>query len=541
MTDLSKPAGAPAIQLGDLTSRYPTARRPTLAANVVSTSQPLAAQAGLQALAAGGNAMDAALATAITLTIVEPISNGIGSDLFTIVWDGKQLHGLNASGRSPAAWTPEYFAGQKSVPVRGWNSVSVPGCVSAWVELSERFGRLAFERLFDAAIRYAFDGYLVSPFVSARWALQVPELKVQPGFPDAFMPGGRAPRPGERFRFREAATTLELIAETRGRAFYQGELAEKMAAHATACGGALTVADLAAHTNDWVGTITQDYRGFTVHEIPPNGQGIVCLMALGILQHFDVASLPVDGPESVHLQIEAVKLAFADARRYVADARTMDVTPAALLDRDYLASRARLIDMKRAQDFGHGTPPSGGTIYLTAADAEGMMVSLIQSNYSGFGSGVVVPGTGVSLQNRGAGFVLDAGHPNRVAPRKRPYHTIIPGFVTRDGAPVMSFGLMGGTMQPQGHTQLMVRMADYGQNPQTAIDGPRFRVTAGLEVNVEPGYPQATLDGLAQRGHRLVRLPEGYMDFGCAQVALKIDGGYVCASDARRDSLAVGF
>jgi gamma-glutamyltranspeptidase/glutathione hydrolase len=531
----------PAIHLGDLTSAYPSARRPTLAANVVSTSQPLAAQAGLQALAAGGNAMDAALAAAITLTIVEPISNGIGSDLFAIFWDGQRLHGLNASGRAPAAWTPEYFSGQKSVPMRGWNSVSVPGCVSAWVELSERHGRLAFERLFDAAIRYAFDGYLVSPFVAARWALQVPELKVQPGFADAFMPGGRAPRPGERFRLREAASTLELIAETRGKAFYQGELAGKLEAHAAACGGAMTVADLAAHTNDWVGTITQDYRGFTVHEIPPNGQGIICLIALGILQHFELASSAVDGPDSVHLQIEAVKLALADARRYVADPRTMDVKASALLDRDYLAARARLIDMKRAQDFGHGTPPAGGTVYLTAADAEGMMVSLIQSNFAGFGSGVVVPGTGISLQNRGSGFVLDEGHPNRVGPRKRPYHTIIPGFVTRNGAPVMSFGLMGGTMQAQGHTQLMVRMADYGQHPQSAIDGPRFRVIAGLDVNIEREFPAATLEALAQRGHRLVKLPEGYMDFGCSQIALKVDGGYVCASDPRRDSLAVGF
>ncbi len=531
----------PALPLGDLTSRYRTARRPTLAANVVSTSQPLAAQAGLQALAAGGNAIDAALAAAITLTIVEPISNGIGSDLFAILWDGKALHGLNASGRSPAAWTPDYFARQQAVPQRGWNSVSVPGCVSAWAELAERFGRLSFERLFDAAIRYAFDGYLVSPFVAQRWALQVPELKAQPGFADAFMPDGRAPRAGERFRLRAAATTLELIAETRGKAFYQGELAAKLEAHAAACGGAMARADLAAHANDWVGTITQDYRGFTVHEIPPNGQGIVCLMALGMLQHFDVASLPVDSADSVHLQIEAVKLAFADARRYVADPAAMDASPAALLDRDYLASRARLIDLKRAQDFGHGSPPRGGTIYLTAADAEGRMVSLIQSNYMGFGSGVVVPGTGISLQNRGAGFVLADGHPNRVGPRKRPYHTIIPGFVTRDGEPVMSFGLMGGTMQPQGHTQLMVRLADYGQDPQSAIDGPRFRIMNGLDINVEPSFPDATLAELARRGHRLVQLPEGYMDFGCAQIALKVDGGYVCASDARRDSLAVGF
>jgi gamma-glutamyltranspeptidase/glutathione hydrolase len=530
------------MDFSNYTSSYPTARRPTMAANVVSTSQPLAAQAGLRMLLDGGNAIDAALGAAIALTIVEPISNGIGSDLFAIIWDGKALHGLNASGRSPSAWTPDYFAGQKTTPVRGWNSVSVPGCVSAWAELSKRYGQLPFEKLFEPAIEYARDGYLVSPFVAQRWALQVPELKSQPGFAEAFLPDGRAPHAGERFRLREAAATLELIAETHGKAFYDGELADRIAAHAAANGGAMTRADLAAHANDWVGTITQDYRGYTVHEIPPNGQGIVCLMALGMLSHFDVAKLPVDSTDSVHLQIEAVKLAFADARAYVADAVAMTaVTPAHLLDRDYLAARAKLIDMKRAQDFGHGSPPRGGTIYLTAADANGMMVSLIQSNYMGFGSGVVVPGTGISLQNRGHGFVLKPGHPNQVAPRKRPYHTIIPAFVTKNGAPVMSFGLMGGTMQPQGHTQLMVRMIDYGQSPQTAIDGPRFRIMTGLDVNLETAFPPATVSELARRGHKLVELPEGYMDFGCAQIALRVDGGYVTASDPRRDSLAVGF
>ncbi len=530
------------MNFSDHTSAYPTARRPTMAANVVSTSQPLAAQAGLRMLLDGGNAIDAALGAAIALTIVEPISNGIGSDLFAIVWDGKDLAGLNASGRSPAAWTPEYFAGQKAVPTRGWNSVSVPGCVSAWAELSERYGQLPFEKLFEPAIEYAFNGYLVSPFVATRWNQQVPELKNQPGFAQTFLPGGRAPRAGERFVHRDAAATLELIAETRGKAFYEGELAERIASHSAACEAAMTMDDLAAHTNDWVGTITQDYRGYTVHEIPPNGQGIVCLMALGMLTHFDVASLPVDSADSAHLQIEAVKLAFADARAYVADAAGMTAVKAAhLLDRDYLASRARLIDTKRAQDFGHGTPARGGTIYLTAADASGMMVSLIQSNFMGFGSGVVVPGTGISLQNRGSGFVLQPGHPNQVAPRKRPYHTIIPGFVTRNGVPVMSFGLMGGTMQPQGHTQLMVRMVDYGQSPQTAIDGPRFRVMSGLDVNLERAFPPATVSELARRGHRLVELPEGYMDFGCSQIAFRVDGGYVTASDPRRDSLAVGF
>src|SRR5437899_6616846 len=411
---------------------YAWPRKPLLAQNVVATSQPLAAQAGLQMLAGGGNAVDAILATAISLTLVEPVSNGIGSDAYALVWDGRKLHGLNASGRSPAAWTPDYFKGRKAVPVRGWNSVSVPGCVSAWVELSKRFGKLPFEKLFEPAIEYAARGFPVSPFVAERWDPQVPELRNQPGFAAAFLPGGRAPRAGEIFRFPDQAKTLEKIAATKGEAFYRGELAEKIEAHAIANGGAMTREDLAAHTNDWVGTISQDYRGLTVHEIPPNGQGIVCLMALGILSNFDVADYPVDSADSVHLQIEAVKLAFADARAFVADPKAMDVKPAQLLDPDYLKSRSRLIDVKRAQDFGAGSPPKGGTVYLTAADASGMMVSMIQSNFMGFGSGVVVPGTGISLQNRGSGFVLAPGHPNQVAPGKRPFHTIIPGFVTRN-------------------------------------------------------------------------------------------------------------
>jgi len=523
------------------TTAYPSRRCPIMARNAVSTSQPLAAQAGLRMLLAGGNAVDAALATAITLTLVEPISNGLGSDAFAIIWDGRQLHGLNASGRAPAAWTPDYFTGQKTVPVRGWNSVTVPGAVSAWVELSQRFGKLPFESLFAPAIGYAREGFPVTPFIAARWALQVAELKVQPGFAAAFMPGGRAPRAGEMFRFPDLGATLEKIAASRGDAFYQGELAEKMEAHARANGGAMTRADLAAHAVDWPGTITQDYRGYTVHEIPPNGQGIVALMALGMLAHFDMARHPVDSADSVHLQIEALKLAFADAWHFVADPRGMDVKTAELLDPGYLQARAKLIDPKRAQLFRRGTPPRGGTVYLAAADAGGMMVSMIQSNFMGFGSGVVVPGTGISLQNRGSGFSLEAGHANRVAPGNRPFHTIIPGFVTRDGAPVMTLGVMGGNMQPQGHTQVMVRIADHGQNVQTALDGPRFRFVQGVEINVEPEYPKATLDELARRGHQITQLPEGYMDFGCGQLIYRLEKGYAAASDARRDSLAVGF
>ena len=519
---------------------YDWPRKPLMARNVVCTSQPLAAQAGLQMLAAGGSAVDAALATAITLTLVEPVSNGIGSDAYAIVWDGKQLHGLNASGRSPALWTPEYFAGKREVPKRGWDSVSVPGCVSAWVELSRKFGKLPFERLFETAISYGRNGYHVSPTIARQWAAQTNELKVQPGFKEAFMPGGSAPAPGQLFKFPEHAATLEKIAATKGEAFYRGELAKRIESFALEHKGAMRASDLAEHKSDWVKPLEVNYRGYTIHELPPNGQGIVALMALGMLEHFDMASIPVDTVESVHLQIEAVKLAFADAFAYVADVDFMPFDPQALLDRSYLASRAKLIDRKNAKNFGPGNPPKGGTVYLTAADASGMMISMIQSNFMGFGSGVVVPGTGISLQNRGATFVLDKGHPNEVGPGKRPFQTIIPGFLTKDGKPVMSFGVMGGTMQPQGHTQVMVRIADYGQNPQAACDGPRFRWVQGLDVSVEDRMSPEIVEGLKKRGHRIVTVDD-YNQFGSCQAIWKLEAGYLAASDPRRDGQAAGF
>src|SRR3954465_5576522 len=389
---------------------YAWPRTPVLARNVVCTSQPLAAQAGLAILAEGGSAVDAALAAAITLTLVEPVSNGIGSAAFGTAWGGNQLHGLNASGRSPAAWTPEYFEGH-GVPARGWNSVTVPGAVSAWVELHGKFGKRPLPGVFAPAMGHGRDGFLVSPTVAAQWAAQVPELRSQPGFAEAFLPSGRAPLPGELFRLPEHAETLEKIAATNGEAFYKGELAETMAAHSKANGGAMTAADLAAHRVDWVGTISTDYRGYTIHEIPPNGQGIVALVALGILEHFEMASLPVDSADSVHLQIEALKLAFADAQTYIADIDQMAVHPRQLLDKGYLKNRSTLIDRRQAKHVTAGTPPKGGTVYLTAAGASGMMVSMIQSNYMGFGSGVVVPGTGISPQDRGTGFVTTPGIP----------------------------------------------------------------------------------------------------------------------------------
>jgi len=517
---------------------YAWPRKPVLASNVVCTSQPLAAQAGLRMLADGGSAVDAAIATAITLTVVEPVSNGIGSDAFAIVWDGRELHGLNASGRSPAAWTPEYFGG-KAVPMAGWNSVTVPGAVSAWVELHAKFGKLPFERLFEPAISYGRNGFPVSLTIAEQWAAQVPVFKSQPGFAEAFMPGGRAPKPGERVTLPDHAATLTMIAATNGEAFYRGELAAKLAAHATANGGVMRASDLAAHRADWVGTISGDYRGYTVHEIPPNGQGIVALIALGILEQFDMGSFPADSADSVHLQIEAVKLAFADAHAYVADVEHMPVHPERLLDREYLRQRAKLIDQAQAKPASAGTP-RGGTVYLTAADASGVMVSMIQSNYMGFGSGVVVPGTGIALHNRGSDFAVARGHPNQVGPNKRPYHTIIPGFLSKDGAPVMSFGVMGGPMQPQGHVQVVTRIVDHGQNPQAACDGPRFRWVQGLQVCCEKGFPPSTLDELLRRGHELVTTDD-YNQFGSCQAIWRLDDGYLAVSDPRRDGQAAAF
>jgi len=519
---------------------YPSRRQPLFAGDVVCTSQPLATQAGVSMLARGGNAVDAALATAITLTIVEPCSNGIGSDLFAILWDGSSLVGLNASGRAPGAWTPQRFAG-RPMPQRGWETVTIPGAVSGWVALSQRYGKLPFADLFEPAIRYAREGYAVSPNVAEKWALAATVMPQGLGWQSHFLPRGRAPLPGERFASPDMARTLELIARTGGEAFYRGELAQAMAAHSQAHGGGHTVEDFAAHACDWVTPLGHDYRGYTVHEIPPNGQGIAALMALGILEHFDLAAYGPDSVQSQHLQIEAMKLGFADAYRYVADPATMRVRPEALLDRAYLAQRARLIDPARAQDFGPGEPPRGGTVYLCAADRSGVMVSLIQSNYMGFGSGVVVPGTGISLQNRGAGFVTDATHANAVGPGKRPYHTIIPGFVTRAGAPYATFGVMGGPIQPPGHVQTIVRLIDYRNNPQAALDAPRWKVNADQSIDLEASADPGLRAGLIALGHRTASVPDTYMDFGAGQFIVRAEDGYVAASDPRRDGQAAGF
>ena len=529
---------------------YLSTRLPVFARNVVSTSHPLAAQAGLRILQQGGNAVDAAVATAAVMTLVEPVSNGLGSDAFCILWDGKKLHGLNASGCAPQAWTPGYFqkkygADASAPPQRGIDSVTVPGAVGAWTALSEKFGKLPFADLMAPAIEIAERGYLMPPVVQQKWDAATPLLQSQAGFAQAFLPWGRAPNVGELFKFPSAARALKSIALSKGESFYRGEIAQAIEKFAAEHGGALKASDMAAWKPEWVEPIAKNYRGHTLHEIPPNGQGIAALIALGILENFDIGSLPVDSVASQHLQIEAMKLAFADCYRYVSEPSSMEVTPAQMLDDAYLASRAKLIDVKKAQDFKAGNPVKGGTIYLTAADESGMMVSFIQSNFMGFGSGCVEPDFGISLQNRGHGFSLREGSPNQVAPGKRPFHTIIPAFLTKDGQPVMSFGVMGGNMQPQGHMQTLVRMLDYRQAPQAACDAPRWRFNAGLEINVEAAMNADTVAGLKALGHQVEVINDSYQDFGAGQFIWRAGDpaveGYVAASDPRRDGLAAGY
>jgi gamma-glutamyltranspeptidase/glutathione hydrolase len=542
----------------DWTNPYPTVRTPVFARNLVATSQPLAAQAGVRMLQAGGNAVDAAVAAAAVITMTEPCSNGLGADNFAIIWDpaSRQLLGLNSSGIAPAAWSLDFYRRKygedlaRNRPLRGWDTVTVPGAVAGWSLLHGRLGKLPFAEVLAPAIEYAERGFAVSPVVHDKWERAADLLKDGPGFAEHFLPKGRAPRVGEHFVLAGAAHTLKLLARHGGAAFYLGEIADGIERHAQATGGAIRASDLAAYwnfvqTNGWVGTISTPFHGHELHEIPPNGQGIAALGCLGVLRHTALSDYPVDSADWQHVAIEAMKLAFADTYAYVADLRSMSVAPGEMLDDGYLAQRARRIDMQRAQAFSAGTPPRGGTIYLTAADAGGMMVSLIQSNYMGFGSGVVVPGYGISLQNRGHGFSLDAGSPNAVAPGKRPFHTIIPAFLMKDGAPQMSYGVMGGNMQPQGHVQTLMRMLLAQQQPQAACDAPRWKVMQGLDIEVESAMPMSVVDELTRRGHRITRANDSYMDFGSGQFIWRLGDpgvdGYVAASDSRRDGLVAGF
>ena len=519
----------------DPTLPYPSQRPPVCADNIVSTSQPLAVQAGLDALRRGGNAVDAALSAAITLTIVEPSGNGIGSDAFALVWNGHELVGINGSGRAPAAWTREYFSGREAMPQFGWDSVTVPGAVSVWAALSERYGTLSFNTLFERAIHYAEDGFPVGPRTAGHWQHELARYAEYPDFAAHFFP---APAMGERVRRPEAAATLREIASTRGESFYRGALAERIEQAAIAGGGALRASDLAAHAADWVEPIEQRYRDVVVHELPPNVQGLAALIALGILDHFEPP--PLDSAEGTHLQIEAMKIAIKTAADHIADPDFMQVTPTELLDPTSLARAAASVGKNASELPPVSLPASHDTVYLSTADADGMMVSFIQSNFFRFGSGIVIPGTGIAMQNRGWGFSLEPGHPNEVGPRKRPFHTIIPGFVTRDGQPLASFGVMGGPMQAQGHLQMLTRLIDYGQNPQAASDAPRWQVLSDFSVVLEPGFSHDVAEELAARGHT-VHYETSDRPFGGAQLVLKTPDGYVAGSDHRKEGQASGF
>jgi gamma-glutamyltranspeptidase / glutathione hydrolase len=517
---------------------YSSRRMPLLARQAVASSHALASQAGLRVLEAGGNAIDAAIATAATLTVVEPTMNGVGSDLFAIVWDGTKLHGLNASGASPRAFSLARFAGHKVMPELGWDAVTVPGAVGGWAALSRRFGARPFASLLQSAIDYARHGFPVWPQTAQLWAAAPARYAGFREFARVFLRDGRAPRAGEWFTLRDLAETL-LQLSAAPESLYRGPLAQRMAAAAHADGGVLSTDDLASFEPTWVEPLGIDVYGARLYELPPNGQGLAALIALGILAQLPLHRYAPEDPDAIHLQLEAMKLAFADCQRHVAAPERMRVRPETLLAAERLAALAETIALR------HAAPPTAapqhdhGTVYVTTADRDGRMVSLIQSNYLGFGSGVVVPGTGISLQNRARGFSLDPSSPNCVAGGVRPYHTIMPGFALRDGAPLLSFGVMGGHMQPQGHVQLIQHMLLRGMNPQAACDAPRWYVGEHAEVALEPAFPEATRSALAARGHRLITSASPVL-FGGAQAIYRLPDGYCAGCDPRKDGLAVG-
>ncbi len=528
---------------------YPGLRQPIYASQgMVATSQPLAAQAGLTVLQQGGNAVDAAIATAITLTVVEPGSCSIGGDAFALVWDGRKLHGLNGSGRSPAALTLEaaQSLGHKKVPSEGWLPVTIPGAPAAWRDLHQRFGRLPFEALFEAAIHYAEEGFPIAPVSGWQWKWKLGafqktlDAEMFQNFAAVFAPGGSLPEAGNLWRSREMANSLRLIAESGAEAFYQGELAERICRHARETGGYCRLEDFKRHESSWVDPIHTDYRGYDVWEIPPSGQGLTALMALNILEGFEIGRLPRESVDSYHLQIEALKLAYLDAQRYIADPEKAAVPTEELLSKEYAAKRRALIG-KEALIPEHGNPFEGDTSYLCTADSEGMMVSFILSTFASFGSGVIVPGTGIALQNRGSGFSMDQDHPNCLEPEKRPYHTIIPGFLTKDDQPVGPFGLMGGHMQPQGHLQVVVKMVDYGLDPQDSLDAPRWYWGDGRYIQVEPTVNDRIVQGLRKRGHEVY--VDTDIDFvGGGQIINRLPNGvYVGGTESRKDGSVVGY
>lgn len=526
--------------------RYPSHRNVIYGSRgMAAASQPLAAQAGLAVLKKGGNAIDAAIATAAALTVVEPTGNGLGSDAFAIIWKDGKLHGINGSGFAPKSWSVESFKarGWDKVPRDGWGPATVPGAVATWCELSKKMGRLPLTEVLAPAIEYARDGHAVSPTVAYNWdaAFKKYGPMTSPEFGawlKTFCPNGRAPRAGEIFKSEAHARTLERIAQTNGEAFYKGDVAEKIVAFAKETDGFFTMEDLAAFAPEWVDPISVNYRGYDIWEIPPNGQGICALLALSILKNFEFKER--DCAETYHKQIEAIKMGFADAHRYVADQRFSTVPVKELLADSYGAARSKLIK-DVAVDHKPGDPMHGGTVYFSTADGEGTLVSFIQSNYMGFGSGVVIPETGIGLNNRGHCFSMDPEHPNVIAGHKRPYNTIIPAFMTKDGKPVGPFGVMGGYMQPQGHLQVAMNVIDFGMNPQEALDAPRWQWSGDMKVTVEPGFPASEALKLAAMGHDIV--PEVTSNsFGRGEVIwLTEDGTLAGATEPRTDGCVAAW
>jgi len=492
---------------------------------MVATSQPLAAQAGLSVMKKGGNAIDAAIAAAACLTVVEPTSNGIGSDAFAIIWTQGKLHGLNASGPSPSTISIAALKerGLTEIPKYGWIPVTVPGAPSAWASLAKRFGRLPLTETLKPAIGYAENGFPVSPVCSFAWQRAYEKYETETegnefrSWFETFAPKGRAPQAGEPWRSPGHAHTLDLIARTDGTAFYHGELAEKIGRFSRQYDGFLAADDLASYEPQWVEPIGVDYHGYTVWEIPPNGQGLVALMALNILKDFSFTER--EAVETMHTQIEAIKLAFADGMRYITDPAKMNVLVKDLLAENFAAKRRSLIQ-EIALLPKPSAPNRSGTVYLCTADNHGNMVSYIQSNYMGFGSGLVVPGTGIALQNRGHNFSFDPNHDNCLAPGKQTFHTIIPGFLTQGDQPVGPFGVMGGFMQPQGHVQVLMNMIDFNLNPQAAIDAPRWQWVEGKTVEVEHTLPLHIAQALRAKGHD-IEIALDSLGFGRGQIILR--------------------
>jgi gamma-glutamyltranspeptidase / glutathione hydrolase len=526
---------------------------------MAATSHPLATQIALEVMRAGGSAVDAAIAANAALGLMEPTGNGIGGDLFAIVWDPKtqRLHGYNGSGRAPQALSLQWFIdnGHQSVPSHGPLPVTVPGTVDAWFTLHERFGRRSMADNLAPAIGYARDGHPVAETIAYYWARSVPLLSKWPGFAEQFTIDGRAPVKGELWKNPNLANTLQQLADGGRDAFYQGDIARTIDGYFRANGGFLRFADMAAHRGEWVEPVSVNYRGVDIWELPPNGQGIAALQMLTILEGFDFSKIAFGSAEHVHLFVEAKKLAFADRARWYADPAFHPAPVAQLLSKDYATARRALIDPGRAAkavDAGAALN-QGDTIYLTTADADGMMVSLIQSNYRGMGSGMAPPGLGFIFQDRGEQFVLQEGHPNSFAPGKRPFHTIIPAFITRAGKPWISFGLMGGAMQPQGHVQIVMNLIDFGMNLQEAGDAPRIHhdgstdpagqlveMRDGGVLNLESGFPYETVRELRKHGHRIEAAVGPYGGYQ-AIARDPVTGVYTGASESRKDGHAAGY